>query len=268
MADGAVGDRRAAGKSELTIEQLATETGMSVRNIRSYRSRRLLPAPVVRAGIGYYGEEHVARIRRIVELQAQGLKLSAIERLFASRRPSYEQLAEITGAVIAPFETESPEELSRDELIGRVGAVSERELARAQRAGLIVAVGDGLFEAPSPGLLRAVEEVVARGVPFATALSVHEKVRRSCEAISRTFVQLFVEDVWRPFDEAGLPADRWHEVTAAIERLRMLAAEVLLAQFNQTMEEEVERAFGEIVEELSARGRELGAGGGEPGADR
>jgi DNA-binding transcriptional MerR regulator len=259
MADGVVGDRQDAGKSELTIEQLAVETGMSVRNIRSYRSRRLLPAPVVRAGVGYYGEKHVARIRRIVELQAQGLKLGAIERLFASRRPSYEQLAEITRAVVAPFETESPEVLSRDELVGRVGTVQERDIIEAQNVGLIVSVGDEMFEAPSPGLLRAVEEVVARGVPFATALGVHEQVRRGCETISETFVELFVDQVWRPFDEAGLPPDRWHEVTAAIDRLRVLAAEVLLAQFNQTMEAEVERAFSEIVEELSARGREQGA---------
>jgi DNA-binding transcriptional MerR regulator len=242
----------------LTIEQLADATGMSVRNIRNYRSRRLLPAPVVRAGIGYYGEEHVARIRRIVELQAQGLKLSAIERLFAGRGPSYEQLAELTAAIIAPFETDFPELLSREELNGRIGPVKARDIAKAQRVGLIVAAGDGTFEVPSPVLLRAVEEVVSRGVPLATALSVHEKLRRNCETISKTFVQLFVEDVWRPFDEAGLPNDRWHEVTEAIARLRIVAAEVLLAQFKQTMEAEVEQAFGEIVEELSARGRRPG----------
>jgi len=255
MADRAVGDRQAAGESEWTIEQFADETGMSVRNIRSYRSRGLLPAPVVRSGVGYYGEEHVARIRRIVELQAQGLKLTEIERLFAGRGPSSEQLVELTGVIFAPFETDFPEVLSRDELIGRLGAVKERDIAKAQKLGLLVAVGDQMFEAPSPGLLRVVEEVVKRGVPLTTALSVIEKVRRNCEETSKTFVQLFVDEVWKPFDEAGQPTDRWHEVTDSIERLRILASEVLLALFKQTMEAEVERAFGEIVEEQSTRGR-------------
>jgi DNA-binding transcriptional MerR regulator len=258
MAEGAVGGRSGAGKSELTIGQLAAETGMSVRNIRSYRSRRILPAPVVRAGVGYYGEEHVARIRRIVELQAQGLKLSQIERLFAGGGPSFEQLVELTRVISAPFETDVPEVLSRDELIGRVGAVERRDIVRAEKLGVIVAGGDGMFEAPSPGLLTAVEEVVRRGVPLATALGVIEKVTRNCETISRTFVQLFVDQVWKPFDEAGQPADRWHEVSGAIERLRILASEVLLVLFRQTMEAEVERAFGEIVEEQSTRGSRAG----------
>ena len=34
---------------ELTVEQLAYETGMSVRNIRNHQSRGLLPPPEVRA---------------------------------------------------------------------------------------------------------------------------------------------------------------------------------------------------------------------------
>jgi len=47
-------------QSELTIEQLAAETGMTVRNIRNHQSRGLLPPPDVRARTGYYGPEHVA----------------------------------------------------------------------------------------------------------------------------------------------------------------------------------------------------------------
>lgn len=253
MADRGVGERHAAGSSELTIDQLADETGMSVRTIRSYRSRGLLPEPTVRSGIGYYGEEHVARMRRIVELQAQGLKLSAIERMFG-RGPSVDQLVELTRVISAPFEAEFPVVLSRGELIGRVGAVEERDIAKAERVGLIAPAGDGMFEAISPALLRAVEEVVTRGVPLGTALNVIEVVRHNCESTAKTFVQLFVDDVWTPFDRAGQPADRWHEVSGAIERLRIVASEVLLALFNQTMEAEVERAFGEIVEEQSARG--------------
>ena len=41
--------------AELTIEQLAAEVGMSVRNIRNHQSRGLLPPPEVRARVGYYG---------------------------------------------------------------------------------------------------------------------------------------------------------------------------------------------------------------------
>ena len=70
-----------AGERQLTVEQLAGETGMSVRNIRNHQSRGLLPPPEVRARIGYYGDDHVVRLRLIQEMQAQGFKLSAIKRL-------------------------------------------------------------------------------------------------------------------------------------------------------------------------------------------
>src|ERR1700760_5085201 len=67
--------------AQMTVEQLAYETGMSVRNIRNHQSRGLLPPPEVRARTGYYGPDHVARLRLIQEMQAEGFKLSAISRL-------------------------------------------------------------------------------------------------------------------------------------------------------------------------------------------
>src|SRR5437762_13257751 len=79
-ADGASGgDGEFA--HDLTIEQLAAESGMTVRNIRSHRARGLLPAPEVRDRVGYYGPQHVTRLRLIQELQAEGFNLKGIERL-------------------------------------------------------------------------------------------------------------------------------------------------------------------------------------------
>ena len=57
-------------ENNLTIEELAVETGMTVRNIRSHRARGLLPAPEVRDRVGYYGPDHLARLRMIQELPA------------------------------------------------------------------------------------------------------------------------------------------------------------------------------------------------------
>ncbi len=40
--------------ADLTVEQLAAEVSMSVRNIRNHHTRGLLPPPEVRARVGYY----------------------------------------------------------------------------------------------------------------------------------------------------------------------------------------------------------------------
>lgn len=227
---------------------------MSVRNIRNHQSRGLLPPPEVRARIGYYSEEHVTRLRLIQEMQAQGFKLNAIKRLIGEHGPSVEQFVGLKRAVTAPFETESPEVLSLEDLVERFGAIDQKDAAKAQKLGLLVPIGNRLFEAPSPALLRAAEEVLARGVSLAAALTVIEKVRRNSETTSRAFVQLFLDEVWKPFVDAGQPNDRWPDITESIERLRPLASEAVLATFKQTMEAEVESAFGKVLEQQSKRG--------------
>ena len=79
IAASAKSDAPETHEATLTVEQLAFETGMSVRNIRNHQSRGLLPPPEVRARTGYYGPDHVARLRLIQEMQAEGFKLAAIE---------------------------------------------------------------------------------------------------------------------------------------------------------------------------------------------
>src|SRR5947209_11738821 len=97
---------------QLTVEQLAARTGMSVRNIRNHQSRGLLPPPEVRSRVGYYSEAHVTRLRLIQEMQAQGFKLHAIKRLIGEQGSTAEQFLGLKRAVTAPFQTESPEVLS------------------------------------------------------------------------------------------------------------------------------------------------------------
>src|SRR5918999_2069087 len=91
---------------ELTIDELARESGMTVRNIRAHQARGLLPPPEVRMRIGYYGPEHVARLQMIQDLQAQGFNLQGIRRLFEDAQGRPEALLGLTEAITAPFEDE------------------------------------------------------------------------------------------------------------------------------------------------------------------
>jgi DNA-binding transcriptional MerR regulator len=240
----------------LTIEQLAMRTGMTVRNIRNHQSRGLLPPPEVRARTGYYGEQHVERLRLIQEMQLDGFNLNAIKRLIGDG-DNAEGFIGFKRAIKTPFETESPEIITAEELAQRFagGAIDFKALEKAQKLELIVPLGDGRFEAPSPALLNAAEEVVKRGIPIASALYAIEKVKRSCEAASRAFVNLFLHELWKPFDEAGQPEERWEEVTETLERLRPIATEAMMAVFKQTMTAEVEDAFGKVMERQVKRKR-------------
>lgn len=238
----------AAPEANLTVEQLAYETGMSVRNIRNHQSRGLLPPPEVRARVGYYGPEHVARLRLIQEMQAEGFKLSAISRLIGEHGADADRFVGLRQAVTAPFATEAPEVYSRDELIEKFGIDDDKLLEKAQKLGLLVALGEDRYEAPSPALIRAAEEVTGMGIDLPAALTVIEKLERNAQSSARTFVNLFVDELWKPFDDAGRPEEGWEELIAAIGRLRPLAFDALNATFRLTLTTEIEKAFGEVLE--------------------
>ena len=232
----------------LTVEQLAYETGMSVRNIRNHQSRGLLPPPEVRARTGYYGPEHVARLRLIQELQAEGYKLQAIKRLLGGDGAAADRFVGLRRAITAPFDSEAPEVLTAEDLAERFGETDAKALAKAQRLGALVPIGDGRFEAPSPALLRAAEEAMERGISLDAALSVIEKVKRNTQSSARAFVGLFLEQLWKPFEDDDRPDERWADITEAIERLRPLASEATVAMFRTAMADAVEDAFGKVLE--------------------
>lgn len=239
-------------ENDLTIEELAAETGMTVRNIRSHRARGLLPAPEVRDRVGYYGPSHLARLRAIQELQSEGFNLRGIERLLNQNVDAAEQFLSFRRA-LDEFDSEQPRTYAREELADRFGPELDGALKQAVEVGALVPVDEDRFEAPFPSLLDAAEGVVAAGIPLGHALAVLEKVRSRCRAISHEFVKLFLEDIWKPFEADDYPEERWPQVRQSLDRLRPLSMQALVAAFRMTMSDEVEKALGKQLEKMANR---------------
>ena len=62
----------------LTIGELAEAADMTVRNVRNHQARGLLAPPSLVARTGYYGAEHLERLKLIRAMQAEGFNLEAI----------------------------------------------------------------------------------------------------------------------------------------------------------------------------------------------
>ncbi len=238
---------------DLTVEQLAAEVGMSVRNIRNHHTRGLLPPPDVRARVGYYNQEHVARLRLILDLQADGFNLTAIERLLSGTDGLAQRLLGLRNAVTTPYEPETPQLISGEELASRFGEIGSKDLARVSKLKLLVPLGDGRFEAPSPTLLDAAEQVMAAGVSLHAALTLAERLNRHCESISRDFTRLYLRELWEPFERAGQPEEQWQTLIDDVDSLRPLASEALLALFKQRMTAQLEDTFGKMIEHQARR---------------
>lgn len=63
----------------LTLDELTERVGLSVRNIRFYTSKGLVPPPLRQGRSGFYSADHVARLELVRELQEHGFTLSAIK---------------------------------------------------------------------------------------------------------------------------------------------------------------------------------------------
>jgi hypothetical protein len=85
------------------------------------------------------------------------------------------------------------------------------------------------------------------------ALDAIAQVVRHAEGVSRVFVKLFLEGLWKPFDRGGQPELDWPRVREALEQLRPLASDTLVAVFQQRMTHAVEAAFGKELERRKPR---------------
>jgi DNA-binding transcriptional MerR regulator len=239
---------------DLTIDELARRAGMTVRNVRAHQSRGLLPPPDVRGRTGYYGGEHVARLELIKELQADGFNLEGIRRLIETQGGSTDAVLRFTRQARSAFEEEDPEVVELAELAERYADGGSQLLERAIDLGLLRPLGDGRFEERSPRLASAGAELARLGIPSERALGALGELRRHADGVARVYVDLFLESIWQPFDAAGRPPERWSEVQEALERLRPLAAQSLLALFNLVMAERVDEAVArEIARDAGER---------------
>ena len=95
---------------ELTVDQLALRAGVTVRNVRAYSARGLLPPPRMVGRTGYYGREHVARLLLVREMLAEGYTLAMIERTLTAAPPTGSSVTlALHRALLAPWLPPEPE---------------------------------------------------------------------------------------------------------------------------------------------------------------
>lgn len=246
-----VGDEDQDG---LTIDELARATAITVRNIRAYQARGLLPPPVVRARTGFYGPEHRARLELVKDLQGQGLKLDTIKRLFETTGGSTEQVLDFIRAVRELFAGEPGQIASAEELTERFGVADPALLRRAVKAGLLREVGEDQYEDVNPALTEAGRACVALGIPLERVLTVADQVRRHADAVAKVYVDLFLDEVWKPFDSSGRPDEQWPRVHESLQQLRTLSGDALLALLDASVSERLDVTFGrDITRNVRAR---------------
>lgn len=236
---------------QLTIDELAQHTGMTVRNIRAHQSRGLLPAPDVKGRIGYYGERHKERLELIQQLQAGGFNLTAIQRLVERAEETGDNIGDLRNLVLAPFGVEQSEVMTLADIAEMVGEIDSKMIKQTIDMGFVVPLGDDRYEVLSPTILRAGTKAIELGIPVDVLFDVMKKVFEHTQAIAETFTKMVDVAVVRPQEKAGLPPESFPAVVEAVEGLRPLATETLMAAFSINMDNAAEEAFGKILRRIA-----------------
>ncbi len=251
-ASSARPSKNGAAANELTIDQLAQRSGMTVRNIRAHQSRGLLPAPNVKGRIGYYDDRHVARLELIQQLQSGGFNLTAIQRLVERAEQTGDAIGNLRSLVLMPFAHEQSEVMTLEELAQQLGAeIDARLIKKGIELGFVLPLDNHRFEVISPTIMRAAVQCIQLGVPLDMLLGVLKAVNIHSRAIADAFTKMVDEGIIRPVERDGLPPESFPIVMAAIESLRPLAAEVAMAGFHVNMDNAAEDAFGKILRRIA-----------------
>lgn len=244
---GGAGDE--GGDRELTVDELAARVGVTVRNLRAYSARGLLPPPRMVGRTGYYGREHVARLLLVREMLAEGYSLAMIERTLASAPASASSTTlALHRALLAPWLPPEPEITTGPELAARAGVPEDSETVdQLVGLGLIERMDDGRLRVLDPALLTAGLQVVGLGVPPAALIEAQARVTELVREIAQTYVSMFVETGWRAYVGPGAPDEELDRVRGLVARLQPAAAQALLAAFRTEMAAAVEAAVETVL---------------------
>lgn len=237
---------------------------MTVRNVRAYAARGLLPPPRLVGRTGWYGPEHVARLVLVREMLAEGYSLAMIERTLAHAplTASTSTLA-LHRALLAPWLPPEPEETTEQALSARAGAPVDPALTdELVELGLVERTGEGRLRVLDPALLTAGLQVVDLGVPPRALIAAQTRVIELVREIGETYVAMFMETGWRSFVEGGTTPERLEELTRTVARLQPAAAQALLASFRTEMAAAVEQRVQAELQTLLADGAAGDTGGG------
>jgi len=228
--------------ADMTVHELAARTGLSVRTVRFYAGRDLLPPPQLRGRIAYYGRAHRARLELVRELQQQGYTLAAIERYFR-RIPADASESDLAlhRTLLSPWVPDSQEELDRRSLEARAGReLSDDDIATMASLGFVEHGADGRFRT-TPTALGLAVSLLDLKVPVEAMREAGAVLQQHTRAAADELSEVFRRRIWEPFRRGESGATN-EEMRLIVERMRPLVVQALVASYGRAANELVRQS--------------------------
>lgn len=238
---------RAATRSvgPYTVDEVAAAAGLTVRTVRFYSAKGLLPPPELRGRTGYYDEAHLARLRLVHDLQEAGFTLAAIER-FVARMPedATAEDVEVFHALLTPWVAAVPEELTRAELDAVAGRRVDDETLEGLIAVGVVQRTDHDRLRTRPGDLALGLELLDLGVPRTMITESRALIDAATGTLAEELAALLRRHLLRPYLDGELPVEQRRALSVMIERLKPLTIQAVMQAMHEAVDRAVRRRAG------------------------
>ena len=223
------------------VEQLASACDVSVDTIRYYQSRDLLPQPEREGRVAWYSEEHVDRLRRIRDLQRQGLTLAAIGRVVRGELGAAD--ADLAAAVAEARGDADDVSLSLDAFAADSG-VPASLIQAVEREGIRIGRdvdGERRYAESDIAMVRAALRLLEFGLPLGDLLGLARDADHALRDLAQRAVDLFDEHVREPIrDSSGDERAASEQTVAAFRELLPAVTELVARHFRRVVLESAE----------------------------
>lgn len=226
----------------LTVDELAAATGLTVRTTRYYAGLGLLPAPVRRGRMAYYGPEHRARLELVRALQDHGFTLAAIER-YLGRLPadaSIEELA-LQRAMLTSWSAGPGERLTRRQLDRRASRVlSDEDLELIISLQGVRREGDR-YEVLAP--FDTAAAVLSLDIPRESLLEASAAITHHMDALADELTKILHSRVLVPFRETSRTPAGQRRMAQTMAHMRQLTLEAVVTGFQRAANQVISRSL-------------------------
>ncbi|MFI8773632.1 MerR family transcriptional regulator [Gordonia sp. NPDC062954] len=269
--------------AEYRINDLADASGVSVRNIRVYQDRGLLPAPTIRGRTGWYSDEHLVRLNLISRMLERGYTFATISELLHAAHYGMRVEQVLRGAPrggrFRNFKRAAT--ITITELRKTLNA-TDRSIALSQKLGLLAKDG-AHYAIRNPELLEGAETLVKAGIDIDVLLDRWVRVQDDLEDVAKSFVSIITD---KYFDEnlPDLGEEQVSKMAELIQTVRPMAHDIVESTFRKALDEQISAAIGEASTYFDATapggvdgdaaganaisGPDADAGVGEPAGDQ
>ena len=243
----------AGGDDLLTIDELARRVGMTVRNLREWRTLGLLPAAEIRGRVGYYDPAVVERVKGVQSLHAEGFPLDLIRRMLDASGESGDEVMRFARALRAPFRDDRPPLVDLDEWAAMWGSSSRADLRRARELGLIREREDGRLEYTSSRVAEVGRALGALGLTLEQTLDATAEIRAHADGLADLFERVWLEHIWQPYLDAGMPETDLPKLQETLATVQPVAMDAVVALFTVAMETKIEQSISREVQRAARK---------------